>query len=245
MSKPVSSLIRCIDFSFADSLANVYFDEALFRLADKTPDVQFLRFWQSSSYAIVLGRIGKVEDDLHIEAIKQDHVPVIRRSSGGGTVIQGRGCFNYAFVLSKVINPALDDLKASYAWISERVIEALAKQGVQAVFRPISDLALADNDKKFSGNAQRRGRTHILHHGTILYDFDLALIPHYLKQPKDMPAYRQNRSHLDFVTNIKIQPDRFKADLAAAFGVKVDTKVTDQEAASLNGIIKDIDYIKI
>ena len=38
--------------------------------------------------------------------------------------------------------------------------------------------------------------------------------------PKDIPEYRRNRSHTDFVTNIPIDPQEFKRSLAEAFAVK-------------------------
>ena len=39
-----------------------------------------------------------------------------------------------------------------------KVIEALRQSGVEAYFRPTSDLATGPEEKKFSGNAQRRGQ---------------------------------------------------------------------------------------
>ena len=108
-------------------------------------------------------------------------------------------------------------MRKSYEWISAKVIEALHLAGVEAFFRPISDLATGQGEKKFSGNAQRRGKHYILHHGTILYRFDLSLISRYLKMPQDIPEYRKDRSHTDFVTNVPIDPQVFKDHLAQIF----------------------------
>ena len=149
---------------------------------------------------------------------QKDNIPVLRRSSGGGTVVQGPGCLNYTLVLSKQKYPVLNDLRKSYQWISAKVIEALRQKGVDAYFRPTSDLAIGPGEQKFSGNAQRRGRHYILHHGTILYNFDLTLISRYLNMPTDIPEYRKHRPHTDFVTNIPIDPGGFKNHLAQSFG---------------------------
>ena len=207
------------DISFPTLAENVGFDESLFQSADKISNEEYLRFWESPVYGVVLGRISKAEEDVRLAQAAADGIAVLRRSSGGGTVLQGRGCLNYTCVFSKHKRPVLNDLHASYEWILTQVIESLKTLGVEAVFHPISDLALAANDKKFSGNAQRRGKTHILHHGTILYNFDLDLIPKYLAMPKDMPAYRKARSHKDFLSNIDIQPTEFKAALARQFKI--------------------------
>ena len=78
-------------------------------------------------------------------------------------------------------------------------------------------MATGLGEKKFSGNAQRRGKHYILHHGTILYKFDLSLISRYLNMPQDIPEYRKGRPHTDFVTNIPIDPRIFKNHLAQGF----------------------------
>ena len=204
--------------SFPTLAQNVYFDDVLFQLAVKHKSGEVLRFWESPSYGIVLGRIGQEVDDVNPITTMQDNIPIIRRASGGGTVVQGPGCLNYALVLSKQKYPILNDLGKSYQWISEKIIGALATQGIAATFCPISDLALKSNNRKFSGNAQRRAKDYVLHHGTILYDFDLNLVSKYLKMPKEMPEYRNARTHKDFVTNIYIKVPEFIQALAAAFG---------------------------
>ncbi len=205
------------DISFPTPQENIAFDDVLLSLAEKHDAGEYLRFWESSKIFVVLGRIGRAEMDVNDIHTQEDNIPVLRRSSGGGTVVQGPGCLNYTLVLSKQKYPQLNDLRKSYAWISARVIEALRVAGVEAYFRPTSDLATGQTEKKFSGNAQRRGKNYILHHGTILYKFDLALISRYLKMPQDIPEYRKARPHTDFVTNIPIDPQIFKDALAQSF----------------------------
>ncbi len=205
------------DISFPTPQENIAFDDVLLAMAEKHGAGEYLRFWESSPIFIVLGRIGRAETDVNAIHTQKDNIPVLKRSSGGGTVVQGPGCLNYTLVLSKQKHPELNDLRKSYAWISAKVIEALRQAGVEAYFRPTSDLATGPGEKKFSGNAQRRGKHYILHHGTILYKFDLSLISRYLKMPEDIPAYRKGRGHTDFVTNIPINPVVFKDHLANGF----------------------------
>ena len=221
------------DISFSTPQENILFDQVLFQLADNHGDTEYLRFWESPVYFIVLGRIGKAEEDVHLHQTQLEGIPVLRRSSGGGTVVQGKGCLNYSFILSKQKTPALNDLRASYEWVNAKVIKALADLGILAEFKPISDIALAQNERKFSGNAQRRGKTHILHHGTILYDFNLDLISKYLTMPKDIPAYRNSRSHKDFVTNIPIDISDFKFSLCQTVGISTFSQPLTNEEISL------------
>ena len=215
------------------------FDEVLLYLAETGEEGEVLRFWESLDLFVVLGRISNPFDDLNIDSTRRDDILVLRRSSGGGTVLQGRGCLNYSLVLSKERNPQLQVLRASYEFILGKIISALKKISVGAVFKPISDIAAAADEKKFSGNAQRRGRKFILHHGTILYDFDLTLIEKYLKMPKQVPEYRRNRSHSEFLTNIPILPKEFKEALKDVFGVRqVQKHLTPREEVCLNDFLR-------
>ena len=220
MLKPVSFYqpqMQLRDISFPTPEENIAFDEVLLNLAEKQGMGEYLRYWESARIFIVLGRIGRAEIDINLTRTQEDNIPVLRRSSGGGTVVQGPGCLNYTLILSKQKHPVLNDLRQSYEWISGRVIEALRQSGVEAYFRPTSDLATGPGEKKFSGNAQRRGKHYILHHGTILYKFDLSLISRYLNMPQDIPEYRKQRGHTDFVTNIPLDPCVFKGQLAQNF----------------------------
>ena len=163
---------------------NVLYDEVLLRSAEKGQQGEALRFWEPRDIFVVMGLIGKLHDEVILENIKKDNVPVLRRFSGGGTVVQGRGCLNFTLVLDKGRNNDLPDIRKSYAFILNKVITTLKRCDIEAVLQPLSDLALHEGLRKFSGNAQHRGRKFIMHHGTILYDFDLALIEKYLCMPR-------------------------------------------------------------
>lgn len=233
------------DISFQLPEENILFDEVLLHMADKHSAGECLRFWESPVPFIVLGRVSQENEDLNWNNLAANHIPVLRRSSGGGTVVQGRGCLNYAVVLSKK-RAGLADIKSSYQIILGKIIEGLVDLGVDARFFPLSDIALVGTQKKFSGNAQRRGREHILQHGTILYDFPLDEISQYLLMPKDIPEYRYGRSHMDFVCNISIDRKVFKEVLARKFVVQQECNFLDpSEKAVLDHFIKTKEYIVV
>ena len=111
--------------------------------------------------------------DVIEEACRADGVRVLRRFSGGGAVVLGPGCLNYAVALSLVSRPELADVAASFQFILGRIVAALGVPGLSIAGE--TDLAL--DGRKVSGNAQRRGRRALMHHGTLLYDFDPGLPP--------------------------------------------------------------------
>lgn len=226
------------DITFPSPEENIIFDDVLLQLAEEGVQGEVLRFWESSDYFVVLGRIGKESDDVRTEETQKDGIPVLRRSSGGGTVLQGRGCLNYSLVLSKDSDPSIADLRRSYQFILAKVVHALKTAGVDAVFYPTSDIALTDSKKKISGNAQKRLRRFILHHGTLLYDFDLERITRYLKMPAEVPDYRRGRSHADFVANMPVQRrtiiDAFRKEFRTA---GLDEKPNANERARLDQLL--------
>ncbi len=225
--------LRVKDITFSNPADNLRFDNVLLALAvDGTAPAGFIRFWEAGAPFIVLGRRGQADRELRQEPVRANGIPVLRRTSGGGTVVQGKGCLNYALVLPKALDPHLDQVEGSYRWISARLIETLREHGVNAVFQPVSDLAVGQ--RKFSGNAQRRTRAFVLHHGTLLYDFDLKLIERLLAMPPSVPPYRQGRGHLEFVTNVSLDPEHFKISLADRFGGGgAECHLTAQESAKL------------
>jgi lipoate-protein ligase A len=146
---------------------------------------------------------------------RADGVPVLRRASGGGTVLLGPGCLLYTLVLRLGRAPELAGIRSSYSYILGRTARALLGEGAAEV-AGVSDLAAAG--RKFSGNAQQRKRDHLLHHGTLLYAFDLGRVGRYLLPPPRQPEYRAGRSHADFLRNLGLPAAEIKRRLRAAWG---------------------------
>jgi len=189
----------------------IAFDELLLKKAESGETGQTLWFWEAREHFVVVGRSGKVAEDCFISNCEKDDMKILRRISGGGTVLQGPGCFNYSLVLSYEKERGYKDINESYELILEKTADGLGKKGFSIEFYPISDLAL--NGKKISGNAQARKKKYFLHHGTFLYDFDIEKIGKYLNYPSREPGYRQGRRHIDFVTNLSIDRKRLKENL--------------------------------
>ncbi|MDD3375623.1 MAG: lipoate--protein ligase family protein [Candidatus Omnitrophica bacterium] len=223
--------MRLKNISFSNPQENILFDDVLLELAEQKKAPETLRFWESEQLFIVLGKISKVQDDVFVDVAQNNCIPILRRSSGGGTVLQGKGCLNFSLILSKDSHPDLQTISRSYQFILGKITAALESLAILAQWRPISDVALKNTNQKISGNAQKRARRFILHHGTILYDFNLSLIEKYLKIPKIYPDYRQNRLHGEFVANIQKKSEDIKRVVAAQFPISLveNTLGSDEE----------------
>ena len=188
-------------------------DNAYLAGLDQDPDqAGILRFWESNHYCIVLGRSGSIVDDVYAERCDQAGVPVLRRSSGGGTVLQGPGCLSYSLIMPIQAHANFKTIGSTNAFVMETVADSFRNDLSHVSVRGHTDLTLGM--QKFSGNAQRRLRHALLFHGTILYNFNLDLVTHYLKQPPKQPAYRDNRSHKNFIVNCKLSRYHIQTNLA-------------------------------
>ena len=203
-----------LDLTLPTAEENLALDEALLLEAEDGLGGEVLRLWEWPRLAVVLGNGGKIADDVDDDACATAGVPVLRRSSGGGTVLLGPGCLCFSIVLAFARDSVLEDLHGSYAYILRRVMDALPTPGVELA--GICDLTLGG--QKFSGNAQQRKRYHLLHHGTILHGFDLTRVGHYLREPPRRPDYRGSREHDVFLRNVDLSRDDLGAALRKAWG---------------------------
>jgi lipoate-protein ligase A len=141
-----------------------------------------------------------VEEEVRRDECERRGIPILRRTSGGAAVVAGPGCLMYAVVLSYDLRPHLRMIDQAHQFVMSRLVSAFRPLAPQIEFRGTCDLAL--HGRKISGNSMRARKTHLLYHGTVLYDFDLDLLEACLKTPPRQPDYRQGRSHREFVTNL-------------------------------------------
>jgi lipoate-protein ligase A len=168
---------------------------------------QYVWVWEVETPSVVMGRSADCESEVHREACARAGFPVLRRDSGGRTVLLGKGCLVYTLILRR----GERTLEKHYRLILDAVMEAA---NVPEAKQEAYDLTV--HGKKFGGCAQRLRRHTVLHHGTLLYDFDIASVGRYLAEPRRQPDYREKRTHADFLTNVEVDPN-FAQRLAARF----------------------------
>jgi lipoate-protein ligase A len=196
--------LSLIEAQFSDPADQLRLDDEL--LASGNP---VIRFWQTAAECVVLGKSGRPDRDADVQACRRASVPILRRSSGGGAVLLGPGCLNYALVLPLSWSAAWHDVRYNTAFVMDRICKALAVKGLTV--EGASDLAL--DGRKVSGNAQRRTQSAILHHGTLLHAFDPARVELFLRPPDRQPAWRGERSHRDFLGNLPLSEAEIRSRL--------------------------------
>lgn len=208
--------MKCFDRTFDTPQENLACDEALLDWCEEGFGDDLLRFWQPRQHFVVLGYSNKARAEANLDSCRALGLPVLRRCSGGGAVVQGPGCFNYSLVLQIKSRSPLDGITEANAFIMNRQRNALNPLlGGRVLIQGYTDLTLGG--LKFSGNSQRRKRRCLLFHGSFLLGLDLSLIERVLPLPSKQPAYRASRSHTDFLTNLSLTGAEIKSALRKAW----------------------------
>ena len=194
--------MKFLDLTLPTPQENLACDEALLDLAEAGQGGEILRVWQPREHFLVLGYSNKARTEANLDQARHDAIPVLRRCTGGGAVLQGPGTLNYTLILKIPETGPLAHISDTNVHIMEKHRAALAPILSDVTVRGHSDLTLGD--LKFSGNAQRRRRRHLLFHGSFLLGLDVDRIERLLPMPSREPDYRHHRPHKDFLINLEL-----------------------------------------
>ena len=150
-----------IETTSHDPFFNQAFEDYVFRTFRED---EVLLLWRNRP-AVVVGCYQNICREVHVRALLEQNIPVVRRMSGGGTVYHDLGNLNYTLITGQ--SGALD-----YDRCLAPVLRALNARGVPALKSRTCDMTV--DGKKISGSAQKIANGRVLHHGTLLFDADLT-----------------------------------------------------------------------
>ncbi len=151
---------------------------------------------RGSPSAIVMGISGQVNQLINREKLRQAPIPLIRRFSGGGTVVVDENTLFVTFICQTTALPVSPFPRPIMEWSAELYRPLFASHPFQ-----LQENDYVIGERKWGGNAQSIIKGRWLHHSSLLWDYH----PHqmdYLLMPPKMPAYRQRRSHADFLCRL-------------------------------------------
>lgn len=143
--------------------------------------------------AIVLGISGKPSELVHLDRLP-DSIPLIRRFSGGGTVIVDEETVFVTFICHKSLHPFSPYPEPILRWAASMLQPA------------IPGLELRENDfvignRKCGGNALYIKKDRWLVHTSLLWSYTPDRM-NLLKHPPKTPPYRAGRSHDAFLCKL-------------------------------------------
>jgi len=184
-------MIRIVN-DHTDPRINLAVEEYALNYLD--PGEEYVILWQNEP-TVVIGRNQNTLAEVNGPFIKERGIHVVRRLSGGGAVYHDLGNLNFTFIVD-----AEKERVSNFEYFTRPVIQALASLGVQAEFSGRNDITI--DGKKFSGNAQYWSKGRLLHHGTILFNSDLAVVQEALNVKVDKLQSKGVKSVRSRVTNI-------------------------------------------
>jgi lipoate-protein ligase A len=191
-------------------------DQALLEASDRGETEEMLWLWEPATPFVVAGYTNSISREVDVDACKRLDIPIFRRCTGGGAVLQLPGVLNFSLILRIPSVGTLTTIRGATSFILQRNREALQPllRGKLRV-EGISDLTL--EGEKVAGHAQRRGQSSLLFHGSILLEADLSLISRTLRMPSRAPEYREGRSHTAFLANLRLPFSAVAEALATAW----------------------------
>ncbi len=194
-------------------------------------DSPAIALWRPKGVAVAMGVSQSSERDILPEAIRRDGAALVRRASGGGSVVLCDGVLCWEAWAGCASIRRIDGchgdggIRAAYRALSLPVVRGLSLLGVAAFQAGVCDIAadVGGAPRKLAGTAQLRRRDRALVHGSLLVNADLALLARYLPEPENAPEYRAGRGHGAFCANVAgllpaAVPDSLSAVAAAIAG---------------------------
>jgi lipoate-protein ligase A len=178
-----------------NDFTNPYFNQAVEEYFLKNTQEDCFILWRNEP-CIFIGKNQNAMSEINIDFVKQNHIKVVRRYSGGGAVFHDLGNINFTFLTTRDKNDCIDFKK-----FTTPIIKALKELNINAEFSGRNDITI--DGKKFSGNAQYYWKDRVLHHGTMLFSGNLTDLSAALN-PKPVKFENKGvKSVASRVTNIK------------------------------------------
>ena len=91
--------MKRIDLPPQTPAENLAADEVLLDWCEAGHGEETLLFWEPHETFVVVGYANKIAAEVNVAACEKNDVPIFRRCSGGGAVVQMRGGLNYSLIL--------------------------------------------------------------------------------------------------------------------------------------------------
>jgi len=182
-----------LDLRTTDPAFNLAAEEYVFNALPR--DRMYFMLWQNDN-AIIIGKHQNTLAQINLPYVEEKGIRVVRRLSGGGAVYHDMGNLNFTIITDDDGSGQLD-----FGRFCDVVIRALDRVGVKAERNGRNDMTI--DGKKFSGNAQyvRGGR--VMHHGTILFHSDTAVLSQALQVDESKIRAKGVSSVRSRVTNVR------------------------------------------
>lgn len=199
----------------------------------------------TNSPCVVIGKNQNPWKEVNMPLLNSLDIPLVRRRSGGGTVVHDLGNVNYSFMTTK----AKFD-RFAFAHLVRDAVNSLPYRKFDLAVNDRGDITTTQQPDgisyKVSGSAYKLARGRSYHHGTMLLNLRLDILGQLLSwEPRlgVVDALNSVSSVKSKVTNLGLSNDEFIAAVTRAFeqayGLRQPTEVagdTDYDHNELFGL---------
>lgn len=202
-----------------------------------------LRLWEWDQSAVIIGSFQSVRNEVDPEGAKRHGYDVVRRISGGGAMLMGADAIvTYSLYVPAALVAGMT-FADSYAFLDDWVLQALRGMGVEATYQPLNDIASPQG--KIGGAAQKRlANGGVLHHATLSYDMDGAVLTDVLRIGREKLSDKGTVSAAKRVDPLRRQTglsraeilERLTATFASLYGAEPGS-ISDDEYAEAEALV--------
>jgi lipoate-protein ligase A len=171
---------RLLDTGVETAALNMALDSVVLESVSRGEAPPTLRFLQFSPPAALVGVYQRLEEELRLDYCESESIDVNRRLTGGGAIFFDRTQLGWEIVAPSGSVGGLPAV-ALFRRLSEPVVSALRRLGLDARFRPRNDIEVGG--RKISGTGGTAEESAFLFQGTLLTDFDVDTMLRALRVP--------------------------------------------------------------
>lgn len=161
-----------------------------------------------NSPCVVIGKNQNPWNEVNLPLLNNLRIPLVRRQSGGGTVVHDSGNVNYSFMTTK---EKFD--RHTFANLVASAVNAIPGIEKRIKVTERGDIVTETDDLKVSGSAYKLSKGKSYHHGTMLLNLNLDVLRQLLH--RDVAKVGKVESHAAIasvrspVTNLNIPNEAF------------------------------------
>lgn len=205
----MNTMGRLIRLGKNSAAMNMAIDEAILTVQKEQP-IPTLRFYDWTSPAFSFGYFQDLESEVDVKACREEGIELVKRMTGGGTVIHGWD-LTYSLILPRHVGEI--SVPEMYKRIGDSLVVAFGKLGIPAECYTSTEttsnkqnICLTNpaehdvmcNDKKLAGVSVRRNRYGIMFQGYISLDLPPKPI---LKRVSRTPEVQEMLLHSSIAIN--------------------------------------------
>lgn len=135
--------------------------------ARSLPAAEYFFSWRVEP-TVICGRNQEIDKEVDLDYCRREGIDVVRRRSGGGCVFADMDNFMFSYICPG------DEITVTFARYTTMIADALCKLGLDARATGRNDIVIGE--RKVSGNAFYHLPGRCIAHGTMLYDFNPAMM---------------------------------------------------------------------